>query len=175
LLANGKVLIAGGYDQTNILQSSALYDPGTGRFGSTGSMSSPRWGHTATLLASGKVLIAGGYNQVEFYQSAELYDPGTGSFSSAGSMTSARMSHTATLLANGKVLITGGLGGAPMDAVARPSAELYDPDTGSFNPAGSMTTARSGHTATLLASGGVLIAGGDGGMSLQPPSELYTP
>ena len=42
-------------------------------YASTGPMSVPRWGHTATLLASGQVLIAGGgYGDGP---TAELYTP----------------------------------------------------------------------------------------------------
>ena len=56
LLANGKVLIAGGAG----LARAELYDPQTGKFSATGSMSQTREYFTATLLADGKVLIAGG-------------------------------------------------------------------------------------------------------------------
>jgi hypothetical protein len=163
LLPNGKVLITGGeveqgMDKPNE-KSAELYDPATGSFSPTGSMSSPREGHTATLLANGKVLIAGGTTayMTGYLASAELYDPSTGSFSSTGSMTTARTGHTATLLANGKVLLAGG---AQDDMTVTESAELYDPATGKFSPTGSMAKPRWADTATLLRSGKVLIVAG---------------
>jgi len=51
-------------------------------------------------------------------------------------MTTARSFHTATFLSNGKVLVAGGWGDS---SSCLASAELYDPATGSFTPAGSMT------------------------------------
>src|SRR5260370_20371538 len=70
-----------------------------------------------------------------------------------------RYGHTATLLAGGKVLVTGG-GGLNGDAVLE-TAELFDPSTGMFTlTAGSMSVSRTGHNATLLSDGKVLITGG---------------
>ncbi len=107
LLPNGKVLVAGGIDNTTPLASAELYDPASSTWSRTADMATPRHSHTATLLTNGKVLVAGGYSN-EYLTSATLYDPATNTWSSAGSMAFARASHTATLLPNGKVLVTGG-------------------------------------------------------------------
>ena len=62
LLNNGKVLVAGGLSQQHpvVVASAELYNPATGTFTATGSMSNARYSHTATLLNNGKVLVAGG-------------------------------------------------------------------------------------------------------------------
>lgn len=158
LLQNGKVLIAGGTNQmVGTLSSAEIYDPATGSFTPTGSMSSPRSDHTATLLPNGKVLVIGGGT---FTASAEIYDPTTGNFTTtAGSMSGGRSYHTATLLSNGKVLVVGGSGSAAPFGVYS-TAEIFDPTTGGFSLAGSLFNNRMNHTATLMADGRVLVIGG---------------
>jgi large repetitive protein len=167
LLKNGKVLVAGGWDSTKSRNDAQLYNPATGLFTPTGSMSVVRSGHAATLLSNGKVLITGGYDGASFLASAELYDPATGTFTPTGTMQVARSAHTATPLNTGKVLIAGG---SPSDT----RCELYDPTTGAFTLTGRLNLARNNHTATLLSGGtnaGVLIAGGATGAN----AELYDP
>jgi 6-phosphogluconolactonase (cycloisomerase 2 family) len=138
----------------------------------TGSMSTPRAEHTATLLPNGKVLVAGGTASINSLSTAELYDTSTGMFVSAGNLVTSRNRHTATLLANGKVLLAGGDSGATLGST---SAELYDPSSGTFSATGSMTNGRSLHTATLLTDGRVLVAGGIGVSGLTLSAELYDP
>ena len=183
LLLTGKVLVTGGVgnigsqceDGNGPVESSAeIYNPSSGSFASTGTMAKARSGHTATLLANGKVLIVGGTDEsfVAGVKTAELYDALTSMFSSTGSVSTARSGHTATLLANGKVLIAGGIDRTnPNSPAATSKAELYDPATGTFTPTNNMTVARDGHTATLLATGRVLIAGG----ADLPSAEVYDP
>jgi hypothetical protein len=58
---------------------------------------------------------------------------------------------------------------------AQASAEIYDPAIASFSTTGAMDYPRCEHTATLLSSGKVLIAGGYGSSSLLAAAELYDP
>lgn len=148
-----------------------------GSFTKTGDMGGTRTSHTATLLANGKVLIVGGasaYGAASVLATAELYDPSTGRFSATSSMSVPRVSHTATLLPDGRVLITGGSAGAQFSGVATANAELYDPDTGTFQNTGQMSSPRLGHSATLLNNGKVLIAGGYSSGTMAT-AELYDP
>ena len=118
-------------------------------------------GHTATLLSDGSVLVVGGGGSSGQLASAEVFNPVTLRWSSGGSMAAARSTgHTATLLPDGRVLVAGG-GGASGPLA---TTEIYDPTrTPTFArwAAGpSLGVARRDHTATLLTTGAVLIAGG---------------
>lgn len=175
LLNNGMVLITGGlanpFFTSTVLSSAELYNPISGTFTATGSMTTARWGHTATLLSNGQVLVAGGAQTTGGMSSAEIYDLSTGTFTPTGDMTTGRVTHTATLLNTGQVLISGG---GNLEGVVS-SAELYVPSTGTFTPTGSMSTARQGHTATLLTNGQVLVAGGSNAGGTVSTAELYGP
>ena len=172
LLQNGQVLVVGGNangnTQTLTLASAELYNPATGHWTVTGSMATPRLGHTATLLQNGQVLVAGGFNfgTGNVASSAELYDPDTGTWSVTGSMTQARDNHAAILLQNGLVLAAGGTRSSGVTA----TAELYNPSAGTWEATGSLNVSRYGAAAVLLPSGEVLVAGG-----ANSPGGRYTP
>jgi hypothetical protein len=210
LLQDGKVLLAGGQtatlpgpgatpdpDDSNGTPTgeAELFDPATGTFSATGSMSMPRIFHTATLLPDGRVLIVGGTVDLDLggtsdtpdptMQTAELYDPATGTFTATGSPGMPRIGHAAALLSDGRVLITGGTApGASGSGSLTRAAEIYDPATGTFSPTGDMVTGHVFHSATTLPDGHVLIAGLDeaamsglsgGTPDLLASAELYDP
>ncbi len=144
-----------------------------------GTTSTARANHTATLLRSGRVLVAGGTSTpsaTATLATAGLFDPNTRAFDPTGPMTAAREGHTATLLPNGRVLIAGGHDFHDGDKTIESSAEIYDPQLGTFTATGSMSAPREGHTATLLASGMVLITGGqDTDSTALATAELFDP
>ncbi|HEX2568945.1 MAG TPA: FG-GAP-like repeat-containing protein [Polyangia bacterium] len=161
-LANGQVLLAGGYDGTRVryLAESELYDPATGTFRPTGSLQEARQLHSATLLGDGRVLILGGVGTSGARASAEIYDPRSGLFTAAGQLRGPRLLHGATLLADGRVLVTGGTSGVLVGAPALATCELYSPVTRVSYPAASMSVPRQQHSATLLGDGRALVVGG---------------
>jgi hypothetical protein len=174
LLPDGRVLITGGMTTLTgnaVTDRAELYDPRRGTFTATGE---EHGGRTATLLHSGQVLMAGGWIDATAYPATvatpELYDPTTGTFSATGAFagksnnsgysTGGPSVSSASLLPDGRVLIA-----------AEPTAELYDPASGTFSLTGAMTTPCTpgggqpgyigGRTATVLMNGTVLVAGGE--------------
>ena len=193
LLDNGKVLVAGGVHGFRQVTNAELYDPTSGTWAATGAMNVARSGQTATLLDDGQVLVAGGGCNGSGYgcdagsfeaalSSAELYNPATGTWAKTGSMKDGREDFTATVLQNGQVLAAGGFNNCDDDFCSDiNTAELYNPTSGTWTQTGSMQGAREQHTATLLPSGRVLVAGGlnEGGFCCSQfkysSAELYNP
>ena len=176
LLANGKVLIAGGYTPETNLATAELYDPKTGTFTSTGSMTSGRSNHRAIQLPDGRVLITGGWSDNGTATKAEVYDPGTGTFTQISDFQ--RDSHTVTALANGTVLLAGGIV-YPSSGPSQIFDEIqyFDSTTATFTVVAKLNNPRYYHTATALADGRVLFVGGYVPTSIgaDPDAEIFDP
>jgi N-acetylneuraminic acid mutarotase len=169
LLPDGKVLIAGGYDQAggkgHPLNSAELFNPVTSAFEKLAAeLTAERDGPAGTLLANGKVLIVGGADKEGHgLKTAELYNPASQTFEKlVGEMMTPRYEPAAVALPNGKALIAGGYNALTLKYLK--TAELFNPLTNTFEPlegaAHEMTEVRDEMGAVLLPSGKVLIVGG---------------
>ena len=187
-LPDGRVLIAGGIQTQpdasgNVLErplsSAEIFDPRTDEFQPVGSMNTSRARHAAALLPDGSVLITGGITDAGApIATAEIFEPGSSTFRPVGAMSIGRASHSATVLQDGRVLIVGGRRTRPGQGqpdLALASAELFDSRTGQFEPTGSLTTERFAQSATLMADGRVLIAGGLNVFGAPRTAELFDP
>ena len=163
-LGDGRVLAVGGF----IIDTGAIHDPATNAWVPTAPLTRPRHRHTATLLPDGRVLVVGGWGRCCSSPfgivDTERYDPAKDHWTPAAPLREGREGHTATLLNDGTVLVTGGTyhsaspsGGGRTHA----SAERYDPVADAWRAAAPLAAPRSGHTATRLADGTVLVVGGE--------------
>lgn len=160
LLPDGRVLVLGGWVDGRVSAATEIFDPAAGKSVAGPTLAAPRNAPTVVRLADGRILIAGGYDGNDVRADAEIFDPATGRLHPAGSLGVARSGATGTLLADGRILVVGG--GRPDREPRRAlaSAEIFDPATMRFRPAGALATARYKHGAVRLANGDVLIVGG---------------
>ncbi len=174
-----KVLVAGG-GVTDGPFSAELYDDQK-RSWTHSEMTTARSRHTATLLKTGQVLVVGGDTSTD-PSTAEVYTQNANSWEKVfNNLHSPRVAHTATLLLDGRVLVTGGLPSTFGPTLN--TAEIFDPGNdpvnGSWTVVNPMNDRRAFHTATLLPSGMVLVAGGlpDSGQSqiALSSAELFDP
>ena len=147
-----------------------------------------RYGTTATFIPeSGRVLIVGGVDiEVQggvtrpvYLRDVELYDPSTGRFDVAAELGvgGARAFHTASYLGGGRVLIAGGEALAEVTESLQTAFIIDAADPRNVRIGTRifvMQEARTGHTATPLADGRVVIAGGRELMGPRPEDHGYS-
>jgi len=203
-LQDGRVLVIGGRSgevgYQDDLKSAELYDPATGTWSATGSISKPLAG--AALLRDGKVLALVGY-EGDGPSAAEVYDPSTGNWDATGPLAKGgeTLRGPWTVLKDGRVLVTGWEGSqvydptsdhwtatGPMVREPGPSdthtvlqdgrvlvvggagAQVYDPATGEWSATSKKIDQGFGSAAVLLPDGRVLVAGGTG---FKPPDDYF--
>jgi len=155
LLDGGSVVVTGGSDASGSLASVEVFD-GT-QFSAAPPMNVARTGHAAVLLEDGRVLVVGGKSEhaataetsasADALAAAEVFASDT--WTAVGPLTDARWGHTATVLDDGRVLVAGGENAlGPVTSV-----EIFDPATGQFAVAGTLSSPRTGHAAARLSDG----------------------
>ena len=177
LLLDGRVLATGGRQMSGeVLHTVELFDPVVDSWTSTSVMHHGRAFHAAALLNDGRVLVVGGFdNDLHTLTSAEIYDPDTHTWTLAAEIGEARSFPTASVLHDGRVLVTGGSHTGAGLAAMRRTAEIYDPVTDNWTPAGQFAVNRAGHSATVLRDGRVLVVGGAGPASTIAKAEIFDP
>lgn len=202
VLADGRVMVAGGTStlMPDVLaaiggtqNSVEIWNPATGNWSPGPSLGGRRLGPALSLLPNGRMMVSGGV-EVSFLfglpvgavstTAVQIYNPATNAWSNGASMQSGRAGHhyNQVTLANGRVLMTGGvlvpslLGATNAAPIA--GAEFYDQPSNTWTSV-PMGTARSLHSATLLADGRVAVCGGAQGTLTAPTSidgvEVFDP
>jgi hypothetical protein len=176
LLPDGDVLVAGGENEENELQTAEIYDPSRNEWTPTTSMLQPREGAAAAQLANGDVLVAGGFFEGEPQATAEIYDPATETWSATEPMAQAREGPIAEPLPNGEILVAGGVSNVEGKEEAVATAEIYDPVTESWGLTQPLAHARAFASAATLPDGDVMVTGGWEPTDLPISStEVYSP
>ncbi|WP_210415639.1 kelch repeat-containing protein [Bdellovibrio sp. ZAP7] len=165
-LPSGKILITGGAT-SNVsplapAASNEIYDPVANTFTADKvSFTNVHSLGTLVKLPDGKILMAGGVDPNYTVATTETYTEGqlNVSWISNTYLLQGRGANTSTVLKSGKVLFTGGQRLAEA-AVLTETSVIFDPDTNTMIAGPNMTESRAYHTATLLPSGKVFIAGG---------------
>jgi len=176
LLGSGKVLIAGGAtsaggsgtDFAELFSAGTFTCPGTDcTTGNRSHMTTARNGHGALLLPNGYVALFGGKTDAgTMTASIELFNPtGTGIFTpNAATLGTARWLLQATRLAGaGRILISGGFTGTTTASTVLNLFDVSGTTLTAVTGIDALTTARGGHTATLLFGGTALMSGGTSG------------
>jgi hypothetical protein len=185
LLADGRVLIAGGTDETlyGAKATAYLYDPALDAWQRAADMPKARAYHAAIRLKDGRVLITGGLlgegATANSTATALLYDPVANTWSPVGSMASRRVHHAVTLW-NGQPLFVGGAErgyGCALLTDASATTDVFDADAAppTFRPGPRMTEKRCDPSATTLTDGSVLVVGAQAnGERLMPSATAWT-
>ncbi len=137
---DGRVLVAGGNDGSEVLSSCEIYDPKTNTWTLTGSMNEPRYRFPMITLSDGHIMVAGGLTDMVTSTTAgvEIYDTQTGVWTQMAPMSTPRENLPLDLLSDGKVFICGGANANTGTYLS--STEIYDPSTNTYQELSDMQT-----------------------------------
>jgi len=159
---DGGALVIGGLTPFGAQATVERFDRVSGAFVDAGALAGPgRFFHAVLRSEAGEVLVVGGIAST-FLASVDALRPGETAFEALPELPSARnvvalVETDAGVLALGGFFYSSTTGADPLGDVL-----ALDPESGRFDVVGELPIGRAGHTATVLASGDVLVAGGYG-------------
>lgn len=174
-LDDGRVVVMGGSGADGtVLNSVEIYDPSTNQWTMAEPMAQARFSHVATLLPDGRVLVSGGISQTKqppYLDTVEIFDAQARcgwTWSGPIQMNRPHTAHTITLLAESEDGIVSGFLVGGDGTFNKDIAETFEYHLGECDTQKAIQfmhypqagRAHHGHSATLLPSGEVLIAGG---------------
>lgn len=177
-LADGRVLVAGGADDTKAsFATTEIFDEKTlGWSPGPALVSSDRFFHQAALLPSGRVLVGGGKkSNIRFLASVDVVDVLANRTAATSPLSLARTAATFTPLSSGRVLSVGGFECPYPSCGPTDVAELFDEPAGAWTRLAPLNEARASHTTTLLRDGRLLVVGGMGSQGDLASCELGVP
>jgi len=163
-LGDGRVLAAAGANDYAVsFASTEVYDERTGEWTAGPDLAAEdRLFHSAALLPSGQVLVGGGKkSNVAMLATVVLVDVDAGTSEPTAHLAVAHTGGGFVGLPSGRVLSVGGFR-CPSPCTSMTEAEIYAEGTGSWTAIAPLASPRSGHTATLLDDGRVLVVAGFG-------------
>ncbi len=175
-LADGRVLVAGGYGSAGPIASCEIFDADANRWTQVASLGVGRRAHRACLLPDGRVLVIGGLgaNNTPIAE-CEIYDPVRNSWQRTGSLRLPRYLHSATVLTGGQVIVVGGQGPITIGGPTG-ECEVWSSTTGTWSGTGELAVQRRSHVAVLLSSGELLVSGGEAQYNSDSRrTEIYDP
>jgi hypothetical protein len=154
--------------------SAEVYDPLSDTWKPAGGAGAARFGATATLLWDGRVLLAGGRSaEGAALSSVETYRPFDNSIVPLDAkLTVPRADFASVRQTDHRVLF---VGGANESAPAMDTTDLFDPAGDIITAGPGLFSPRANHSATLLADGRILVAGGSNGHDDLDTAEIYDP
>ena len=164
LLADGKVLAAGGHDvDGHAIRSAEVYDPVADAWHAVGDLAHARAWAEAQRLPSGEVLVMGGeteetYGAGESLSSAELFDPMSETFHAAPDLPWRGSDFASLTLPSGRVVISGGRDRGPNHNVA--NVAMYDESVGTWQMWPAMSEPRAEHSMVQLRDGRLMVISG---------------
>ncbi|MBI3204137.1 MAG: hypothetical protein HYZ29_21555 [Myxococcales bacterium] len=168
-LPDGRAVAVGGCKQMtsgftcfNSSSTADIYDPTTNSWTKAANLPTSIQLHVAVTLSNGKVLAAGGIGSGAIHRKSMLFDPVAGTWSLTGDLSADHDVAAGVPLSNGRALIAGSWGTQFDNNQVTPAVDVFDSSTSTWSPGATMMAPHGDHTATTLADGRVLVAGGFG-------------